>query len=70
MQRERQTGVEDPDATDNDEDPPGATQEEDVFYVRVPSEVVGIQYYTGLVGVGERVTLVSNGLCSSPGAAD
>lgn len=32
--------------------------EDDVFYLRHQDEVVGIQHYRGLVGVGERVVLV------------
>lgn len=40
-----------------DQEPP---QEEDVFYLRSTSEVVGIQHYNGLVGKGEMVDLVKS----------
>lgn len=40
-------------------DPEGSPEpEDDVFYLRHQDEVVGIQHYRGLVGVGERVVLV------------
>lgn len=34
-------------------------QEDDVFYLRYRTDVVGIQHYNGLVGPGEIVSLVS-----------
>ena len=43
---------------DEEEEDSEPEQEEDVFYLRYHTEVVGIQYYRGLVGTGETVNLV------------
>lgn len=43
---------------EEEEEEEAAVQEDDVFYLRYPTEVVGIQHYHGLVGVGEAVNLV------------
>lgn len=43
---------------EEDESEGSPEPEDDVFYLRHQDEVVGIQHYRGLVGVGERVVLV------------
>lgn len=46
---------------EDQEDSEGSPEpEDDVFFLRHLDEVVGIQHYPGLVGVGERVVLVSS----------
>lgn len=45
---------------DQDESEGSPEPEDDVFYLRHQDDVVGIQHYGGLVGVGERVVLVSD----------
>jgi SWI/SNF-related matrix-associated actin-dependent regulator of chromatin subfamily A3 len=43
---------------EQDESEGSPEPDDDVFYLRHQDEVVGIQHYRGLVGVGERVVLV------------
>jgi SWI/SNF-related matrix-associated actin-dependent regulator of chromatin subfamily A3 len=50
--------VQEQDQEEEEEEEEAAVQEDDVFYLRYPTEVVGIQHYRGLVGVGEAVNLV------------
>jgi len=50
--------VQEQDQEEEEEEEEASVQEDDVFYLRYPTEVVGIQHYRGLVGVGEAVNLV------------
>lgn len=45
-------------AEEQDESEGSPEPDDDAFYLRHQDEVVGIQHYRGLVGVGERVVLV------------
>lgn len=62
--------VQEQDEEEEEEEEEASVQEDDVFYLRYPTEVVGIQHYRGLVGVGEAVNLVSRLVSTGAGAPD